>query len=88
MKHQCPELVKAILHDLLNIEGYTEVDIAFASGVSIELVRKIRFGKDISIAQNEFLALLDFFSRLFHRKTRFQRRHQGGRILKCNGESR
>lgn len=66
-RHECPGLFKAMMQDLMRIDGFSEVDIAFGSGVSIEIVRECLFGRQPILDQRSFLALLSFFSRFFCR---------------------
>jgi len=56
-----------MMQDLMRIDGFSEVDIAFGSGVSIETVRECLFGRQPMLDQRSFLALLAFFSRFFCR---------------------
>jgi len=67
IKYQCPEIVSMMLQDLLHVEGFTEVDIAYGANLSIETVRKYLFKRHTDVAPKDLMALLDFFSRLFYR---------------------
>lgn len=67
VKHECPGLFRAMMQDLMRIDGFTEVDIAFGAGVSIETVRACLYGQACVLEQGTFYALLDFFTRLFYR---------------------
>lgn len=67
VRKECPGLIRTILLDLLRVEGMSEVEIAFGAGISVERVREVLYSRKYQLAEQDFMAILDFFSRLFYR---------------------
>ena len=68
-----PRLAGDLLADLLKVEGYSEVEIAFGSGTPLEVVRAIANNDFRQLRHEYLLNLLGFYTRVFcgwHR-TRF-----------------
>lgn len=62
MKH-FPQFIRYLAEDILRIESYTENEIGFGSGVSLESVRKIINGKTNHVNRKMFQEMIHFYSR-------------------------
>lgn len=60
-----PELASLLISDLLAAQDYTDVEISFGSGISLEIIRGIRKGQSMSLHLNEQLELIRFYLRVF-----------------------
>jgi hypothetical protein len=60
-----PQLVSTLLDDLLKIEGYCEVGVAFISDVDLALIRKILACDISNISSQVFLKILLLYARVF-----------------------
>ncbi|OGT06621.1 MAG: hypothetical protein A2103_04425 [Gammaproteobacteria bacterium GWF2_41_13] len=65
VREESPQLIEYLLHDLLNVEGYSENEIAFALGLPLHLVRQISVGDLSSVNRDIFLALFSLYARVF-----------------------
>ncbi len=60
-----PELASLLISDLLAVENYTDVEVSFGSGISLEIIRSIRRDQSASLRLNEQLELIRFYLRVF-----------------------
>jgi hypothetical protein len=67
ISHQCPQLFKAIVLDLMDAMGDSETSVAFASKLSIKSVRDIVFSQRYQVKHADCLALFDIFAAVFYR---------------------
>jgi hypothetical protein len=55
--------MKHLVNDLQQIDGYTENEIAFGSGISLDAVRKLTHGRLERIDRKIFHEMLHFYAR-------------------------
>ena len=60
-----PQFIQHLVQDLLQIDGYTETEIAFASGIPLDAVRKLAQGEVYYVNREIFLALFGLYARIF-----------------------
>ena len=60
-----PRLAGDLLADLLKVEGYSEVEIAFGSGTPLEVIRAIANNDFRQLRHEYLLNLLGFYTRVF-----------------------
>lgn len=65
IKEENPQFVRYLLNDLLEIEGYTENEIAFGLNLPLNYIRKISEGNCHQVSRNTFLAILNLYARVF-----------------------
>ena len=60
-----PQFIQNLIQDLLQVDGYTETEIAFASGIPLDTVRKLAQGTAHYVNREIFLALFGLYARIF-----------------------
>jgi len=60
-----PQFIQHLIQDLLQIDGYSETEIAFASGLPLDTVRKLVRGQPHYVNREVFLALFGLYARIF-----------------------
>ncbi len=60
-----PRIVLDLLEDLMQIDGYSEIEIAFGSGIPLDVVRKISNNCVDHISREYFLSILELYARVF-----------------------
>jgi hypothetical protein len=63
--YQYPRLVNFLLNDLLEIDGYSEKEIAFATGLHIDTIQKILHYQFKNIPQRVFFDIVGLYARVF-----------------------
>lgn len=56
-----PSFMKYLIDDLQQIDGYTENEIAFGSGISLDALRKLTHGRTDRIDRKTFQEILHFY---------------------------
>ena len=68
IKEKCPGLIKELLDDLLALDAYNDNEIAFATRVRLDYIRKAIAGNVSVIDENAFLSLMKLYSFVFCKK--------------------
>lgn len=59
------EFLCHLMSDLLRVDGYSDVEISYASGVSLEVIRKLLADRINHIDRESFLLLIGLYARVF-----------------------
>lgn len=65
IKEEHPQFVKYLLSDLLQVEGYSETEVAFGLNLPLHFIRKIAEGDCNYVSRNTFLSILSLYARVF-----------------------
>ncbi|MGD9153405.1 MAG: hypothetical protein PVG30_07110 [Gammaproteobacteria bacterium] len=65
ISREFPQMSRLMLKDLMQIDGYSDIEIGFASGVGLDIIRKIAMGNTCCVSKTTFLRLLGLYARVF-----------------------
>ena len=60
-----PRIVQDLLEDLLKIDEYSEIEIAFGAGIPLDIVRKLSANRIDHVSREYFLSILELYARVF-----------------------
>ncbi len=60
-----PRIVQDLLEDLLQIDGYSEIEIAFGAMIPLDVVRKLSISSTEYVSREYFLSILELYARVF-----------------------
>lgn len=65
IRKEFPQMSHLMLKDLMQIDGYSDVEIGFASGVGLDVIRNIAMGNTYGVSKATFLRLLGLYAKVF-----------------------
>ncbi len=60
-----PRIVLDLLEDLMQIDGYSEIEIAFGAQIPLDVVRSITLNETVQVSREYFLSILELYTRVF-----------------------
>ena len=60
-----PRIVQDLIEDLLKIEGYSEIEIAFGAKIPLDITLKLLLNGTEYINREHFLSILELYARVF-----------------------
>ena len=61
-----PSFVQDAISDLLQVDGYSEIEIAYGTRVSMELIRALAMNQAVKVDRKSFHAILQLYLQVFY----------------------
>lgn len=65
LNREFPQISHFMLKDLLQIDGYSDIEIGFGTGIGLDVIRKLAQGNTCCVSKTTFLRLLSLYARVF-----------------------
>lgn len=65
LNREFPQMSHFMLKDLMQIDGYSDVEIGFGTGIGLDIIRKLAQGNTGCVSKTTFLRLLSLYARVF-----------------------
>ncbi len=60
-----PRIIQDLLEDLLKIDGYSEIEIAFGANIPLDVIRQLSINCAGHVSREYFLSILELYARVF-----------------------
>jgi hypothetical protein len=65
INREFPQMSHFMLKDLLEIDGYSDIEIGFGTGIGLDIIRQLAQGNTCCVSKTTFLRLLSLYARVF-----------------------
>lgn len=65
LSRRYPSFVQEMIQDLLKVEGYSDVEIAFGAKISLDIIRRLSLSQPVLVDKKIFLAVFKLYSCVF-----------------------
>lgn len=65
INRQFPQMSHLMLKDLLQVGGYSDIEIGFGAGIGLDIIRQLARGQTDCISKTAFLRLLGLYAKVF-----------------------
>lgn len=65
INRKLPQMSHFMLKDLLQVDGYSDIEVGFGTGIGLDVIRELAQGNTCCVSKTTFLRLLSLYSRVF-----------------------
>jgi len=65
INREFPKISHFMLKDLMQLDGYSDIEIGFGTGIGLDVIRQLAQGNTCCVSKTTFLRLLSLYARVF-----------------------
>ena len=65
INREFPRMSHFMLRDLMQLDGYSDIEIGFGTGIGLDVIRQLAQGNTCCVSKTTFLRLLGLYARVF-----------------------